>query len=311
MNAVAPSQLTGSNELTVSQLIEWSLSFDTRVRAEESRIERKRILLKFRETFGPLPVTSLRGVHLVDFINQQSGLKAQWSRRRWCTTIKAAFNSAAKLGLISAQPFLGVSYAKGSRGRDLSDSEFRALLRATTAPFRRVLIFLRFSGARPYELRELEWNQVRIESGSIVIRRHKTLTTQSDPAPRTIFLNPVTVKLINWIYRNQADRGRYVFKNAYGGKWRTRSLCKRLKELREKTRLPGDVKLYGCRHSFATNAILNEVDIATLAKLMGHTSIKTTEWYLHLAGKDDHLRAAARRAVSRGHKPRDNSEPSR
>lgn len=45
-------------------------------------------------------------------------------------------------------------------------------------------------------------------------------------------------------------------------------------------------RLYDLRHTFATNCLLNGVNLLTLQKWMGHASISTTEKYLHLTGTD-------------------------
>jgi site-specific recombinase XerD len=52
------------------------------------------------------------------------------------------------------------------------------------------------------------------------------------------------------------------------------------------------------RHAFGTNAILNGVDVATVAELMGHTSLEiVSRVYLHLADQHSHLTAAAEKAT--------------
>jgi site-specific recombinase XerD len=70
-----------------------------------------------------------------------------------------------------------------------------------------------------------------------------------------------------------------------------------MQRARAKAGIPDDAKLYGLRHRFGTQAIINGVDIKTLAELMGHTTVRMTEIYLHLAAQHPHLVAAMRRAV--------------
>ena len=71
-----------------------------------------------------------------------------------------------------------------------------------------------------------------------------------------------------------------------------------MQRARAKAGIPDDCKLYGLRHRFGTEAILNGVDIKTLAELMGHSTTKMSENYVHLAGQASHLAAAMRRATS-------------
>ena len=46
-----------------------------------------------------------------------------------------------------------------------------------------------------------------------------------------------------------------------------------------------DVRLHDLRHSWASVAAINGVDLATIAKLLGHALVETTERYAHLSDR--------------------------
>jgi len=64
------------------------------------------------------------------------------------------------------------------------------------------------------------------------------------------------------------------------------SVAKQWEEAREKAGVDPKLVLYCARHEFATSFLEQGGDLATLKKLMGHTSISTTEKYLHPEIKD-------------------------
>ena len=144
----------------------------------------------------------------------------------------------------------------------------------------------------------LTWDDVDLEKGIIVLRKHKTSRTQRFPAPRVIHLVPPVVKLLKHIRQYRKPGTQRVFLTIRGTPWHHRNLTLRMRRLRRRAGLPDDVKLYGIRHHFGTQSIVNGVDIKTLAELMGHRSTKMTEHYVHLAGRQEHLAAAMQRAVA-------------
>lgn len=284
---------------TVEDLVEWYLA--SRVlcasRSPSAKHERDRVLGIFRRANRNKCVDRLNGDDLLRFLDARAPPSA-WARRRWCLTIRRPFNCASRLGLVSKNPFAMVRLPAGNRGRDLTRDEWQALLRASTPQFRRVLIFLRLSGCRPEELRSLTWSKVRIEVRAVLLSVHKTSAVQRDKRPRRIALCTILLKLLAVLRRRQKC-GDHVFLNSRGRPWTRGAICKYLREKRRRLGLPEDLKLYSNRHAFATGAILNGVDIATLAELLGHNSTRTTEIYLHLSGKADHLNAAVERAVAK------------
>ena len=82
----------------------------------------------------------------------------------------------------------------------------------------------------------------------------------------------------------------YVFPDRTGTK--PISLEKCWENFRRRCALP-DVRLHDLRHSFASTAIMDDVPLATIGKLLGHVLPETTAKYAHLA--DEIVADAAKR----------------
>jgi len=191
----------------------------------------------------------------------------------------------------------------------MTPEEFQSILRASGdnpghrkkvtpgARFRQVLVFLWYTGCRPSEAAKLRWTDVDLEQAVLVLREHKTRRTQKNPRPRVIPLDRVAVKLLTWIRKR--SEGDHVFLNHRKTPWNKDSLALRVSRAREKAGVSADAKLYGVRHAFGTKAIVAGVDLKTVSELMGHTTTRMTEHYVHLAGQTAHLAAAMRLANAR------------
>jgi site-specific recombinase XerD len=281
--------------LRVDQVVE---SYLRHAQAEMSAsyANREYVLRLFVRDFGTRLVTECRAFHLQQWIEGKKSLRSNWTRRRWASSVRAAFTWAAKLGMIEANPFTGVTFAKGERGYPVEPEQFQTMLRMSTALFRRVLIFLRFTGCRPGEMAKVQWTDIDYKRACIVLAKHKT--AKRTGLPRTIVLHPVVVKLLVWI-RRRRPHPELVFVNQRGTQWTNTALAWRVRQIREAADIPPDATLYCCRHAFGTQGVLAGVDLMTLAALMGHQSISTTQIYVHLAGKTDHLQAAVGKMFGR------------
>src|SRR5262245_14587438 len=90
----------------------------------------------------------------------------------------------------------------------------------------------------------------------------------------------------------RTDPAAHVFLNAAGNPWTVESLSAQHRRLRDAAGLDREIVLYLARHRFGTRLIEAGEDIKTVADLMGHASVKTTERYVHrdvrtLRGKQD------------------------
>lgn len=187
----------------------------------------------------------------------------------------------------------------------MTDPEFEALLKAAEGRpakkkpspadrFRELAHFLRLTGARPGEAAKLEWANIDLDAAVIVLTVHKTSRTQRTSKPRVIPLTPEVVDLLTAIRRLNKP-GPRVFNTHRGTAWNRSNLSLRVQRARANAKIPTEVKLYGLRHAFGTRAVLNGVDIKTLAELLGHTSTRMSEHYVHIAGWVPHLLEAMRK----------------
>lgn len=285
---------------SVRELIDLYLRMDAGNQASDTLAGRRALLMDFAGDHGDKPWNGVTKLDLAMWIQAHEGWRSDWTVKRAYSTVGRVFSWACKLDLIPANPFAGLSHRPGSRGRPLTDGEFRAMLRASDATFRRVLFFLFWTGARPCEMSALQWSNVDLDGGIAILERHKT--ARSTGMPRAIILVDQCVRMLRYIKRHQSADTIHVFLNYRRSPWTRVSLGLRLYRLRAKAKLPMDARLYSLRHRMGTACILAGVDLKTTAELMGHSSTRMTEHYLHLAGQRDHLKQALAKVFNKNGK---------
>ncbi|HEX3659383.1 MAG TPA: tyrosine-type recombinase/integrase [Pirellulales bacterium] len=291
---------------TVASLIERYLDVAFKTLSVEAQKARKNYLQSFAEAHGFRPVDvkddpmAVRKDHLQEWLLAHTEWVSDWTKRDAVRAVQAVFYWALDAEIIAKNPFRKMRLVEGTPRREMTEEEFRAILRTTTgwyrtrptpgARFRQILFFLWFTGCRPKEASKLRWSEINFDAGVITLQKHKTVRMQKKPKPRIITLPPVAVKLLHAI-RKHSDH-EFVFANHRGNPWNRYSLGLRIRRARKTAGVSDDAKLYGMRHAFGTRGIVNGVDIKTLATLMGHETTEMTEHYLHLAGRRDFLAAS-------------------
>jgi integrase len=205
--------------------------------------------------------------------------------------VQTCWNWGVRNELLTANPLVRVEklHAEGRR-RVMTSDEFRGMLRHSDALFRQVLLVFRLTGVRPGEFRKLTWDHVNLEHHCWVIRDHKASRTAKDKKPRVVPMPPIVEKLLQWRLK-EYGRTAYVFLNEDGERWTSNALRCRMRRLRDRARIAPDengekIVMYTARHSYATAAVASGVSDRRLADLMGHTTSKTTQRYVHLAHSD-------------------------
>ena len=154
--------------------------------------------------------------------------------------------------------------------RYLSDEELK-ILRDKKLPIDRlnnirdVFLFQCYTGLAYVDIQKLTPQDIKVENGDkwIITERVKTGTVSE------ILLLPEALKLIDK-YRG----GEKLFPVPSNQKMNAF-----LKEIQILCGIEKDLTSHVARHTFATHCLNRDVNIAALARMMGHSSIKTTEKY--------------------------------
>ena len=141
-----------------------------------------------------------------------------------------------------------------------------------------MVIFAANTGVRIGELINIEWQDIDFERRVIRIRNKKDFTTKSK-LERSIPVNDQVFSLLTRLPRN----GRYIFESNRGGRRCSTKLSKQFTKYLRAAGFGREFTFHSLRHTFASRLVQRGVSLYVVSKLLGHSNIKTTEVYAHLA----------------------------
>src|SRR5260370_20154671 len=141
------------NGLTVRELVEVYLKFGVEHMAPAGQENVRDTMKRFNADFGHRLVKDLRPLDLTGWIKDHPGWVSTWTIRRILACVKRLFNFGLDQELIEKNPFARVRHkGRTNRRRPMQDDHFQTIMRFADPSFRRLLIALKFTGARPKEL---------------------------------------------------------------------------------------------------------------------------------------------------------------
>ena len=140
-----------------------------------------------------------------------------------------------------------------------------------------VLMFLYYTGVRVNEIVNLKWEDIDFQRGTIHIK------TAKGDKERVVFFHEKLKSFIE--YFNLKKEG-FVFLSNFGKKYDKRTVQTIVKNASRKAGISKKVAPHILRHSFATHLLEAGADIRHIQKLLGHSSLQTTQIYTHVANKD-------------------------
>lgn len=160
----------------------------------------------------------------------------------------------------------------------LSKEECRALFKAPRTLKHRFLLALTYSaGLRMNEVRVLKIADIDLDRKQIHVRQGK------GKKDRYVILSQLIASKFPF-YLTAVNPKVYLFEGETPGKpMGARSIQYAIKEAVQKTEIKKTVSMHTLRHSFATHLLEDGVDLHSIQRLLGHTDIRTTLVYIHVA----------------------------
>jgi integrase len=214
------------------------------------------------------------------------------SVNRELACLRTLFNKAVLWGKLEESPMNGVKKNRESNGRMrvLTFEEELRLIENAAPHLRPILVVLLNTGLRRGEALGLRWGDVDFNEEHILIGDSKSGKSRTVPLNTAAFsalheLRRNGLPLFNGTWR-PADTD-HVFGGLVEIKRSFHTACK-LAEL-------DNLRLHDLRHTFASNLVRRGVDIVTVSRLLGHSSIQMTMRYAH---PDENLHSAVQRLCS-------------
>ena len=138
------------------------------------------------------------------------------------------------------------------------------------------------TGLRRGELLGLKWEDVNLNYATLTIRRQITrINGEVVEAPlKTLSIGSDAIEILTG--QRQKVSGEYVFPSPTGGPISPDSVLNMLHRVLGRAGLP-KVRFHDLRHTFATLAIQNGVDVKTVSGMLGHYSAGfTLDTYAHV-----------------------------
>lgn len=299
------------SKLTVSEWMDtWIECYTAKVKDSTRNRYRSDIRNHIKPALGSVRIQDLTLLKAQKFLNscKDKGLSEK-SLKNIYLVLNKAFTRAQKDGLIKKNPCADAeipSYDEPRKEmRPLKDKEIPAFLQAIKGhPLEYLFYIALFTGMRESELIGLSWDCVDWEHETIHLYRQYrrgcgkgapwVFTTLKNKQDRTFTvphrvmaaLQKVKIKQAEWklahgqLYQN-ADN--LVFTNELGKHLATCTVRGKFKKIVSQLGLP-EVRFHDLRHSYATLALQNGVDIKTVSTNLGHATVAfTMDKYAHVS----------------------------
>jgi integrase len=241
-----------------------------------------------------------RGRRMKDKDGQEAyGKPVVWSARSKLdayNSVKKVMTWAVREGHLTRNPIAGIKLEHAQpRLATICRDDHARIMEASDPAFRLYLV-ASTCGARPKQIREVTAQDVLPDFSAWIFRTHKT--SWKTGKPLVVYLPPCLQTLTRILVA--AHPSGPLFRNSQGNPWKKDTVVQKIERLRTKLGLSKDFTVYAYRHTFATNALLNEVPLQTVSELLGHTDTRmVSKVYGHLDQHRNYLSEAVLRATKK------------
>ncbi|MCK9210317.1 MAG: site-specific integrase [Ignavibacteriaceae bacterium] len=229
-----------------------------------------------------LKLTELSMKKVIDFVETLK-IRAPKGYRVYHRTLKAALNKALEWELIKSNPFVKVKIPKRQKIHPvfLSKNEVDVLVsNIHNLVIKYIVRFSFLTGCRLSEVVNLQYSDINFTSKLVTVGSNSFVTKTREQ--RIIPICDELFSILTELYNNRKSNYDNVFVKGDGFKYSPDYVSKEFKKAVRASRMSDEIHFHSLRHSFASNLVQRNVSIYTVQKLLGHSSVTTTEIYAHL-----------------------------
>ena len=203
-------------------------------------------------------------------------------------------NNAVKMGVIENNPLRGFNISPVNvEKQSLTLDEIQSIINLEIHPRHKGMVKSRdmflfcfyTAGMRFTDMCKLQWNN--IIANDIVYTMNKSKNRSG--ARRTIPLNPKSIEILEK-YKGKDDY--FIFPPLYGYEKasnedieyriyiQNNNLNRALKIVAKRCKIEKPISMHMGKHSFADYAVKNDLGLLIISKLLGHSKLSTTQYYL-------------------------------
>ena len=309
---IANGTYIADNDMTVGEWMdEWYECFTSGVKAASRARYEQDIRIHIKPGIGHINLQDLKLLHVQRFLNQCKDKKnlAQKTLKNIYLVLNKALKKAQSQGLIRQNPCGEAeipSYETPQKEmRPLKDAEVAQFLKLISGHQDENLLYTAlFTGMRQSELIGLTWDCIDWDTGNIhLYRQLKTVKGREDSwafstlknkqsrdfiAPPSVIrvLKKQKLKQAEWklmygaAYHNDLN---LVFTNPLGKHLTDVTVYNHFKAIVTQMGLP-EIRFHDLRHTYATLALQNGVDVKTVSHNLGHATVAfTMDKYVHFS----------------------------
>ncbi len=187
-------------------------------------------------------------------------------------TLRRMLGKATDWGMLQAPPRIKLLKEQG-REIIIGPEDEAKLLAAAEQPLRDVIVIMQDSGMRPQDVFRLRWEHVNWQKGTLFIPHGKTKNSR-----RYV---PMSDRVKNVLLARASRSSEWVFPSRRSKTGHLTTVANQWRHARQRAGLARAVKLYCCRHTFATDVLERTGNLAALMKVLGHADAQTAMKYQH------------------------------
>ncbi|OGU77523.1 MAG: hypothetical protein A2499_02875 [Stygiobacter sp. RIFOXYC12_FULL_38_8] len=211
--------------------------------------------------------------------------RSEHSARLYLRTLKSAINTAIRWGVVEINVFSKIKAPKPFKTFPayIKEVELEKICNATGEAFLRDLFRIAFlSGMRLGEILSLKWESINLTEKTITLSNSATFQTKNK-RDRLIPINQSLLEILWSMQKNSKDVKDLLFSKVKDVKLNGDYVSKKFKKAVRAVGLSDRIHFHTLRHSFASLIHQKGASLTVVKDLLGHSDIKTTLIYSHLA----------------------------